>query len=70
MVGAGGEKMNYECPKCGEKTNIMTKHHEDSSGCYKSWLLRRQFQGEHLHHKCNRCDYEWWSSPLDKGTNP
>jgi len=51
------------CPKCNSD-NVFTRYHESqygtgSKGCNATDFSR--WDGEHLHHYCRECGYDWTS---------
>lgn len=63
----GSAGLDRTCVKCGVP-QAKVRHHTGtgwSSGCARDSLLRREWDGEHLHLQCQTCGYEWSTAPLD-----
>src|SRR5208337_2131659 len=62
-AGHKGEIM--KCRKCGS-ADIYTDWHKSEDDCgYSSSRRFSMPKGEHLHHSCRGCHFQWSSQPLD-----
>ena len=52
-----------KCAKC-RNTDIYVRHHEARRECPKGWC-KKEFDGEHLHHFCRVCGFEWKTATQD-----
>ena len=60
---SGTEAM--KCRKCGS-ADIYTDWHKSEDDCgYSSSRRFSMPKGEHLHHSCRGCHFQWSSQPLD-----
>jgi hypothetical protein len=53
------------CPKC-RSNDVRTRYHRSAFLC-KAWsaFTNNHSDGEHLHHFCELCGYDWTALPAD-----